>query len=81
MEFTHEQITEIISEITNGEQGLQGLVKQGLESLMLSECSIHNCSHQGVSNGYRDRRVCHGGKVFELRVPRSRNNNFYPILL
>ena len=30
MEFTHEQISEIISEITNGEQGLQGLVKQGL---------------------------------------------------
>ena len=37
MEFTHEQISEIISEITNGESGLQGLVKQGLESLMLSE--------------------------------------------
>ncbi|HBO25454.1 MAG TPA: IS256 family transposase, partial [Culturomica sp.] len=37
MEFTHEQISEIISEITNGEQGLQGLVKQGLESLMVSE--------------------------------------------
>ena len=35
MEFTHEQISEIISEITNGELGLQGLVKQGLESLML----------------------------------------------
>ena len=31
MEFTHEQISEIISEITNGEQGLQGLVKYGLE--------------------------------------------------
>ncbi len=28
MEFTPEQITEIISEITNGEQGFQGLVKQ-----------------------------------------------------
>ena len=26
MEFTHEQISEIISEITNGESGLQGLV-------------------------------------------------------
>ena len=37
MEFTQEQITEIISEITNGASGLQGLVKQGLESLMLSE--------------------------------------------
>ena len=34
MEFTHEQISEIISEITNGEEGLQGLVKQGLENLI-----------------------------------------------
>ena len=31
MEFTQEQISEIISEITNGHQGLDGLVKQGLE--------------------------------------------------
>ena len=28
MEFTHEQISEIISEITNGELGLQGLVNK-----------------------------------------------------
>ena len=81
MEFTHEQISEIISEITNGEEGLQGLVKQGLESLMLSERSLHNTAHEDVSNGYRERRVCHGGKVFELRVPRSRNSNFYPMFL
>ena len=76
MEFTHEQITEIISEITNGEQGLQGLVKQGLESLMLSERSIHNCSHQDVSNGYRNRRVCHGGKVFEASCSAQSQQQF-----
>ena len=81
MEFTHEQISEIISEITNGELGLQGLVKQGLESLMLSERDLHNETRGDVSNGFRGRRVCHGGKVFELRVPRSRNNHFYPMLL
>ena len=81
MEFTREQISEIISEITNGELGLQGLVKQGLESLMLSERDLHNETRGDVSNGFRGRRVCHGGKVFELRVPRSRNNHFYPMLL
>ena len=81
MEFTHEQITEIISEITNGEQGFQGLVKQGLESLMHGERAVHNAAHNDVSNGYRDRRVCYDRKVFELRVPRSRNSNFYPLLL
>ena len=81
MEFTPEQITELISEITNGEQGFQGLVKQGLESLMHSERAVHNAAHNDVSNGYRDRRVCYDRKVFELRVPRSRNSNFYPMLL
>lgn len=49
MEFTHEQITEIISEITNGESGLQGLVKQGLESLMVSERRLYNSDHPDVS--------------------------------
>ena len=81
MEFTHEQISEIISEITNGESGFHGLVKRGLESLMLTERSLHNETLSDVSNGFRGRRVCHGGKVFELRVPRSRNSNFYPMLL
>ena len=38
MEFTPEQITEIISEITNGEQGFQGLVKQGLEIVFQKVC-------------------------------------------
>ena len=63
MEFTHEQISEIISEITNGESGLQGLVKQGLESLMLSERRVHNESATDVSNGCRESHVCQGGKV------------------
>ena len=48
MEFTHEQISEIISEITNGEQGLQGLVKQGLESLMVSERRLYNSDQPDV---------------------------------
>jgi len=48
---------------------------------MLSERALHNETRGDVSNGFRGRRVCHGGKVFELRVPRSRNNHFYPMLL
>lgn len=34
-----------------------------------------------MSNGYSDRRVCHSVKVFELRIPHSRNSNFYPMFL
>ena len=81
MEFTHEQMSEIISSITNGQEGLQGLVKMGMESLMKSERDIHNEQTNDVSNGFRDRRVCHNGKMFEIKVPRSRENHFYPMLL
>lgn len=65
----------------NGESGLEDLIKQSLESLMLSERSLYNAEQSDVNNGFRGRRVCQGGKVFDLRVPRSRHGNFYPMLL
>lgn len=43
---------------------------------MLSERYFHHEEVDDVSNGFRDGRVCHGGKVFEFRVPRSCNSNF-----
>lgn len=45
---------------------------------MLSKRGFHNKKHGDVSNGFRGHRVCHGDKVFELRVPHSRNSYFYP---
>lgn len=42
MEFTHEQISEIIPELTTTELGLQDLVKQELESLIATERHLHN---------------------------------------
>ena len=77
MKFTQE----LISEITTKETGISGLVQLGLESLMKSERNLHNEQTCDVSNGYRHRRVCHSGKLFELQVPRSRHSNFYPTLL
>lgn len=81
MEFTQEQMSEIISSITNGKEGFQHLIQLGLESLMKSERDIFNEEHNDVSNGYRPRRICHNGKMFHLQVPRTRENNFYPMLL
>lgn len=81
MEFTQEQMSEIISSLTNGKEGFQELIRLGMESLMKSERKIYNSQTDDVSNGYRDRRVCHGGQMFEIRVPRSRESNFYPVLL
>ena len=47
---------------------------------MLSERDLHNETRGDVSNGFRGRRVCHGGKVFEL-VPRVVTIHFYLMLL
>ncbi len=48
---------------------------------MKSEREIYNSQANDVSNDYRNRRVCHGGQMFEIHVPRSRESNFYPVLL
>lgn len=81
MEFTQKQMSEIISSIANGQEGFQELIRQGMESLMKSERDVYNESVSDVSNGFRPRRVYHNGNVFEIKVPRSRDSNFYPMLL
>lgn len=78
-EFTEDQMSEIISTITKGE-GFHGLVQKVMQSLMHSERGLHNEQTSDVSNGYCERKVYHGGQMFELRVPRSRNHSFYPML-
>lgn len=81
MEFTHAQMSEIISSITNGKEGFKELIHLGMESLMKSERTIHNEQTDVVSNGFRDRKVYHNVQMFQIQVPRSRENNFYPMLL
>lgn len=81
MEFTHAQMSEIISSITNGKEGFKELIHLGMESLMKSERAIYNEQTNDVSNGFRDRKVYHNGQMFQIQVPRSREGNFYPMLL
>lgn len=81
MNFTQQQITEILDEIANGKNGYQELLKLSLESIMRSERSEFNRENQDVSNGYRLGSILgHGGKL-ELVIPRSRHYNFYPLIL
>jgi hypothetical protein len=40
MEFTHAQMSEIISSIANGKEGFKELIHLGMESLMKSERTI-----------------------------------------
>jgi len=81
LHFTQEQVTKILEEIALKENGLQELQKLSLEAMMRAEREEHNASTRDMSNGYRPRRTFGRGKILELRVPRSRNGQFYPILL
>lgn len=81
LHFTREQISEILDEITQKEGGIQELLRLSLEAIMRAERDIHNETHGDVSNGYRFRKTIGSGKLLELRVPRTRYGQFYPVLL
>lgn len=52
-----------------------------MNQLMKTKLKIYNYQSDDVSNGYRTHRRCHEGQMFKIRVPRSRESNFYPVLL
>lgn len=81
LHFTQEQITNILQEIANGEAGMQQVLKISLEAIMRAERQEHNNDYSDHSNGYRPRKSFGSGKILELRVPRTRQGNFYPVLL
>jgi transposase-like protein len=81
MDFTQEQISEIITKIATQEGGFRKVMTLTLEGLMKAERALWNATQSDVSNGFRPRRVFGDGRMLELRVPRSRNGNFYPMLL
>ncbi len=81
MRFTQPQIYEVLEQVLSKEDGLEQILKMSLESLMKSERQLHNESTSDSSNGYRTRMVFGSGKLFELRVPRTRYENFYPVIL
>ena len=57
------------------------IVKLGLEILMNTEREEHNRETGDNSNGYRYRKMYGSGKLLELKVPRTRNGGFHPIIL
>jgi putative transposase len=52
-----------------------------LEAMISAERSVHNQAHEDKIHGYPTRRAFGGGRVMELRVPRTRFGLFYSILL
>lgn len=81
LHFTQEQVTNILEEIAVRDNGMADLQRMCMEALMRAERQEHNLRTGDSSNGYRPRRTFGQGKILELRVPRSRHNQFYPVLL
>ena len=79
--FTQEQIKEILTEVAKEKDGYNTVLEIALESLMRAERRLHNEQTSDVSNGYRWRKVFGQGRQLEIRVPRSRYHQFYPVLL
>jgi len=79
--FTQDQIRDILTQIAQGEDGYNRLMKLAIEALMQGERMIYNEQTGDVINGYRPRKTFGRGKILELRVPRTRQGNFYPLLL
>lgn len=81
MNFTQDQVREILGQIAQGENGYQKILQLSIEAIMRSERTEFNQLKGDSSNGYRLSSVLsHGGKL-ELVVPRSRHHNFYPLIL
>lgn len=81
LNFTQEQVTKILEEVAESNDGFNKVLKYSLEALMRAERKLHNIEHKDVSNGYRRRKALGMGKQLKLEVPRSRRGHFYPFLL
>lgn len=81
MNFTQAQKYEILEKLLSEGTGIDEILKMSLEILMKAERQIHNETTHDLSNGYRYRKTYGQGKLLELKVPRTRNGNFYPVIL
>ena len=82
MNFTQEQISELMMNIANSENGTNLLMQMTLNAFMKSERHLHQQDNpMDYANGYRERKARGFGKEMVLKVPRTRNGSFYPVLL
>lgn len=81
MDFTKEQLSELICKHTEKENGLQDLMEIMIESLMVSERREY-LQEEGIAgnkcNGYRPGRTYSHGRTLTFRIPCDRYGNFHP---
>lgn len=81
MRLTRVQVKEIISDLMVQEDGVKRLMEMVVEIVMDGERELYKETTGDVSNGYRGRRIISCGKMLELRVPRTRQRGFMPLIL
>jgi putative transposase len=82
MNFTQEQISGLLLDIANSENGTNLLMQLTLETFMKVERNLHQSENPtDYANGYRERKARGFGKEMVLKVPRTRDGTFYPVLL
>ncbi|QYS92457.1 transposase [Flavobacterium covae] len=82
MNFTHNQISELLLKIANSHNGSNILLQMTLEVFMKSERSLHKEEKpDDLVNGYPFRKAKGNDKELVLKVPRTRSSTFYPALL
>lgn len=82
MNFTHQQISELLLDIANSENGTNLLFQMTLDTFMKSERNLHQTENPSdYANGFRQRKARGYGKEIVLKVPRTRSGTFYPVLL
>lgn len=83
MEYTKEQISELINKHSEREHGLQDLLEIMLESMMSAERGEYLSGDRtgDKGNGYRLGHTYGQGRTLEFRIPRDRYGNFHPQIL
>lgn len=83
MEFTKEQISEIMCKHSERENGLHDLLEIMLESMMVAERGefLRDMGDGNKGNGYRLGHTYGHGRKLEFRIPRDRYGNFHPRIL
>jgi transposase-like protein len=82
MNFTKEQISQLMCKHAEKENGLHDLLEIMIESIMVAERTEFLTTSSGnKGNGYRQGHTYGHGRKLEFRIPRDRYGNFHPQIL
>ncbi|MDD6364961.1 MAG: transposase [Bacteroidales bacterium] len=84
MDFTKEQLSEVLCKHAERENGLQGLMEIMIDSMMVAERREY-LREDGLpgdkGNGFRMGHTYGQGRPLTFRIPRDRYGNFHPRIL